>query len=517
MNKTKNMDEKARKMTRRNFLGVTSAATAAFTIVPSHVLAGHGLQPSDMVNVAGIGVGAQGSVDIQGVCSPDIPLARPPRTTTGQPYSKEQLAAMEKASAERGAAPRPAGGGGGPGFLAGSTLMAGQNKGKVNLANMYALCDVDSNYAGYVFKGYPKAKIYSDWREMLEKEKSIDAVIIATPDHNHAPIAAGFIKEKKHVYVEKPMAKTVFECRKLTELANQYDVVTQMGNQGHATEGSKKTVEWLQAGVIGPVREVYMSTDRPTWPQGNLIRPAGVPVPKNLNFDVWLGPAREKPYNPETTHFNWRGLWDYGTGVMGDGGAHEFDTTVWALNLDKVSGFKVQASATPFNADYFPQAEFITYEFPERYVQGSGYMPPVKVTWLDGGLMPPRPTSLGPGASITYCTLFIGDKGVIVQGSHGSLPQLLQAPPDFKGPDPWIPRTGNIFEDWIGSIKSGKKSNNDFSYSSKLTEIMLLSNVALKWISANTPIEYDMANMKVTNISDANFLLQYDYRSGWSL
>ncbi|MBN1340355.1 MAG: Gfo/Idh/MocA family oxidoreductase [Bacteroidales bacterium] len=512
-------------LSRRNFLGTVGAATAAFTIIPSHVMAGRGYQqPSDMVNVAGIGVGAQGGGDIQQVCSPDEAVIRPQRTSTGQPYTKEQLATLEKERASMaggGGAGGPGGGGrpgeGFPNFLAGSTLMAGQRSERVNLANIYALCDVDSNYAGHVFKGYPKAKIYSDWRVMLEKEPSIDAVVIGTPDHNHAPIAAAFIKAKKHVYVEKPMAKTVFEARRLAELAKQYDVVTQMGNQGHATEGSRQTVEWIQAGVIGNVREVHMSTDRPTWPQGNLTRPAGMRVPKTLNWDVWLGPAPEKPYHPDITHFNWRGLWDYGTGAMGDGGAHEFDTSVWALNLDKADRIKIQATATPFNDEYLPQSELVTYEFPERFTPGVGYMPPVTVTWYDGGLEPPRPAVLENGRSLTYCTLFIGDKGIMVEGSHGSLPQVIPYDPDFKGPDPWIPRTGNIFEDWIGAIRSGKKSSNDFSYAAKLTEIMLLANIALKTINSDTILEYDVPNMQITNLPVANDYLHYEYRQGWTL
>ncbi len=176
--------------------------------------------------------------------------------------------------------------------------MGAAGSGKViKLANIYAICDVDPDYSGHIIKGYPKAKVYSDWREMLDKEKSIDAVVIGTPDHNHAPIAAAFMRAGKHIYVEKPMAKTISECRKLAELAKETNVVTQMGNQGHATEGTRKTVEWIQSGVIGLVRDVQLSTNRPMgfWPQGDLKRPAGVAVPGNIKYDVWLGPAPEKP------------------------------------------------------------------------------------------------------------------------------------------------------------------------------------------------------------------------------
>jgi len=346
---------------------------------------------------------------------------------------------------------------------------------------------------------------------MLEKEKSIDAVVIGTPDHNHAPIAAAFMRAKKHVYIEKPMAKTIVECRKLAEIAKETGVVTQMGNQGHATEGTRKTVEWIQSGAIGNVKEVWLSTNRPLgfWPQGDMPRPAGGTAPQNLNYDVWLGPAPQKAYNADTVHFYWRGLWDYGTGAMGDMGAHIFDAPIWALNLGMPT--KIQASSSPYNSEYLPLCELVTYEFPAR-----GNMPPVKVHWCDGGLRPPRPEGLEAGRAMKDATYF-GDKGIITHASHGAMPEFIPAKADFKGPDPTIPRTGNIFEDWIDAIKNGKKSCNDFSISSKLTEIMLLTNIALKSQRANITLEYDAANMKITNLPEANSLFHYEYRSGWSL
>jgi predicted dehydrogenase len=315
----------------------------------------------------------------------------------------------------------------------------------------------------------------------------------------------------KHVYLEKPLAKTIYECRKLAEIAKETGVVTQMGNQGHAAEGSRRTVEWIQGDVIGRVREVHLSTDRPMgfWPQGDMKRPAGVPVPKNLNYDVWLGPAPNKPYNPEALHFNWRGLWDYGTGAMGDMGAHIFDAPIWALNLGIPT--KIQATSSPYSTDYMPLCELVTYEFPAR-----GYQPPVKVTWCDGGLRPPRPDSLEPKRAMRDATYY-GDKGIITHGSHGAMPELIPADPGFKGPDPWLPRTGNIFEDWIDAIKNRKKSCNDFSVAAKLTEIMLLTNIAVKHQLDDITLEYDAADMKITNLPEANSLFHYEYRSGWTL
>jgi predicted dehydrogenase len=513
-------NSRGKSLTRRGFIGTAGAAAAGFTIIPRYVMGGPGYTaPSDLINVAGIGVGAQGGGDIQQICSPDVPIVRPQRNSNGTPMTKEQLAEREARMAQfkRPAAPAaPAGQPAGQrpqGIDTNAPIQmgaAGQGR-TIKLANIYALCDVDPNYAGHIFRGYPKAKIYSDWREMLDKEKSIDAVVIGTPDHNHAPIAAAFMRAKKHIYVEKPMAKTIFECRKLAELAKETGVVTQMGNQGHATEGTRKTVEWIQGGVIGQVKEVWLSTNRPmgVWPQGDLKRPAGVPVPEGVKYDIWLGPAPEKPYNPDAFHFNWRGLWDYGTGAMGDMGAHIFDAPIWALNLGMPT--KIQATSSPYSTDYMPFCEMVTYDFPAR-----GNMPAVRVYWVDGGLRPPRPEKMEAGRAMRDATYY-GDKGMICHASHGAMPELIPADANFKGPDPTIPRTGNIFEDWIGAIKDGKKSSNDFSISSKLTEIMLLTNIAVKNQRANITLEYDAANMKITNLPDANSLFHYEYRNGWTL
>ena len=500
-------------LSRRKFLGTVGAATAAFTIVPRHVIAGSGQKaPSDLINIAGIGIGAQGAGNLSNICDPEVQTTRPQRTRTGQPLSKGQIAAQEQAAAARVAqAQQRTGQQGGPPRMAGG---GPPQRPPRKLANIYALCDVDSDYAGYVFARYPRAKVYSDWREMLDKEPSIDGVMVATTDHSHAPIAAAFMKQKKHVYVEKPMAKTIYECRKLAEIAKQYDVVSQMGNQGHASEASRRVVEWVRGGVVGNVREVHMWTDRPVgfWPQGDIQRPGAAKVPKNLNWDVWLGPAPDKPYNPEVCHFVWRGLWDYGTGAMGDMGAHIYDAPLWALNLGHPT--TIQATSTPYNNEYLPLAQTVTYEFPERFEPGIGYMPPVKVKWSDGGLLPERPAKLEPGRRVG--TVFYGDKGIMM-GGNAVMPTLVPGNPDFKGPDPWLERTGDIFEDWIGAIVNGKKACNDFSWASRVTEIMLLTNIAVLTQRANTTLKYDGENMKITNLPEANNYFHYEYRKGWSL
>jgi predicted dehydrogenase len=486
-----------KKFSRRNFIGTAGTALAAFSIVPSKVLAGRGYpQPSDMPNIACIGISNQGCSDIRQIATPDVPL---------KPLSNEYMAALPKPAQEYVS------------MVAHWEKMSANQSGAgkpFKLANIYALCDVDQNYASPVFAAYPKAKKYEDWRVMLEKEKSIDGVVIATPDHNHAPIAAAYIRQKKHVYLQKPLARTIYECRKLAELAKEYNIVSQMGNQGHALEGTRQTVEWIQSGVIGQVREVNCYTESAMWAQGNLKRPIGVKVPKNLNWDLWLGPAQEKPFNPEICHFVWRGLWDYGTGLMGDMGAHTLDAIVWALNLGYPKS--VQATSTAYSDDYYPLAETVEYEFPERFTQGVGYMPAVKVTWVDGGLKSYRPATLEEGRALQAVT-YIGEKGIIMHNTHGAMPELVPVDPGFKAPAPWIERTENNYKDWIDAIKAGKKSHNDFSISAKLAEIMLLTNIATRTQNINKTLEYDGKNMKITNIPEANTLMHYEYRKGWTL
>ena len=506
MRKDKQERQDGAKVSRREFLSTTGSAAAAFTIVPRHVLGGPGYQaPSDMVHVAGIGVGARGAQDIQGIADPDVPIERPQRSNTGQPLTPEQIAEREARraafaarDAERqrqgGQQPRPQ-----------------EEAGPRKLANIYALCDVDTEFAGHVFKGYPKAKVYQDFRKMLDEEKEIDAVVIGTPDHTHAVIAAYAMRMGKHVYVEKPLCKTVYECRELTRIAKAMNVVTQMGNQGHATEGSRQTVEWIQSGAIGLVREVQLSTNRPIWPQGDNPRPEGVSVPSSLDWDVWLGPAPMKPYDPEICHFNWRGLWDYGTGAMGDMGAHILDAAVWALNLGLPT--TVQASSSRYNDEFMPLAEMLTYEFPAR-----GEMPPVKLTWVDGGLRQPRPPGLEAGRPVEDA-VYLGDKGAMMHRSHGAEPRIIpeSAMQAYEQPQPWIPRTGDIYEDFIDAIKNGRKSSNDITVAAHLTEIMLLGNIAVRMAGENTTLEYDGVKGEFTNLPQANELLHYEYRAGWTL
>ncbi len=514
--------EESSKITRRSFLGKTSAVAVGMTIIPRHVMGGPGYKaPSDTPNIAGIGIGSQGGGDIQNIATMDVPSSQTIRNS----MSMETYAGIHRqgtgmfGGAPGGGAGAPAGAAAGrqstgaagneqpQGFDPNAPVQMG-NAGKepVHHANIYALCDVDSEYAAYMFKGYPNAKKYTDFRKMIDTEKSLDGVLIATPDHDHAVIAAYAMAAGKAVFVEKPMAKTIYEVRKLASLAKKYNVVTQMGNQGHNIEGTYKTIEWIQSGKIGKVREVHMWSNRPMWPQGYLTRPAEQPVPKNLDYDLWLGPAPQKPYNKDILHFNWRGLRDYGTGAMGDMGAHTFDAPILALNLGMPT--KIQATSTPFSEDYLPKGESVTYTFPAR-----GSSPEVTLTWSDGGIKPARPYSLEDDRALSEA-LYIGDKGMLMHGTHGANPSLIPNEPDFAV-EPWLERPKSVYVDFVEAIKEGRKTKNDFEVASKLTEIMLLTNIAVVSQQINCTLEYDAENMKITNLPEANDYFHYEYRKGW--
>lgn len=488
---------------RRNFLKTGAAAVTAFTIAPSTILGkanGH-MAPSDMVNIAGIGIGSQGGGDIQNIATPDVPIGR--RVSNGRQYggwTSYNYAGLKPPRKEFRASDQ-------------AVQMGDAGKKEFHHANIYALCDVDTDYASHIMAGYPKAKKYVDFREMLEKEKEIDGVLIGTPDHTHAYIAATAMLAGKHVFVEKPMAKTIQEVRYLTEMAKKTNRITQMGNQGHNIEGTYKTVEWIRSGAIGDVTEVHMWSNRPVWDQGYITRPAAEPVPEHLNYDLWLGPAPEKPYNHKTLHFLWRGLWDYGTGAMGDMGAHTFDAPIWALGLGMPD--RIQATSTPYNNEYLPASELCQYHFPARVVDGK-QMPEVNVYWSDGGIKLSRPKELEPDRALQEC-LYIGTKGMMQHGTHGANPELIPARPGWVEPEKTLARPKNIYVDWVEAIKENRKAANDFSIASKMTEIMLLTNIAVLSQQLNITLEYDAANMKITNCPEANQYFQREYRKGWEL
>lgn len=454
--------QKRNSLTRRHFLASATASTAfSFTIVPRHVLGGPGhTPPSERVNFAGIGAGGQGGGDIR------------------------QMAAL------------------------GATVVA--------------LCDVDQAHAAGTFKQFPKARVYKDFRQLLDKEeKNIDAVTVGTPDHIHAVASMDAIRRGKHVYCEKPLTHTIYEARQLTLAAAKHKVVTQMGNQGHATEGARLTNEWIQAGVIGDVREVHVWSDRAgkLWKQG-IGRPKQRPaVPSTLDWNLWLGPAPQRPYHPAYVPSKWRGWWDFGTGAMGDMGCHIVDHPVWALKLGSptsveavttLDGSEVDGKA---NFETYPIAAVIFYEFPAR-----GDLPPVKMTWHEGGLMPPTPGEMPRGTQLPKNgVLYIGSKGKMYHGSHGGMPHLLpqSLAEQARTVKATMSRSPGHHAEWLSACKGQGTAMSDFSYSGPLTETVLLGVLAQR--APGRRLEWDGTNLKVKNLPELNRYVHKAYRKGWSL
>ncbi len=385
--------------------------------------------------------------------------------------------------------------------------------------NIVALCDVDDERAAETYKAYPDTKKYRDFRVMLEKEKNIDAVVVATPDHTHTVAAMAAMELGKHVYVQKPLTKTVKEARMLTEAARKYKVVTQMGNQGHSGDGIRLICEWIWAGFIGNVREVYAWTNRPIWPQG-MERPKDTPpAPQTLDWDLWLGPAPQRPYNPAYAPFKWRGWWDFGTGALGDMACHIVDPVFWALKLKYPTS--VEACSTAVNGETAPLASIVRYHFPAR-----GDMPAVKLHWYDGGMMPERPEELEANMRMgdeDGGVLFVGDKGKLMCGCYAKSPRLLprEKMSELRNNMPEktlrrIPLGMDGHEkDWIRACKEGGEApSSNFDYAGPLTEMVVMGNLAIR---SGRPLEWDGENMKVINFEDANQYVHYDYRQGWTL
>lgn len=405
--------------------------------------------------------------------------------------------------------------------------MGAANLNACSKENIVALCDVDSAYGGKTFQKYPKARTYLDFRDMLDKEdKNIDAVVIATPDHTHAVIGMECIRRGKHVYLQKPLAHSIYEVRMLTEAARKHKVQTQMGNQGHSSDAIRMLNEWIQDGAIGPVREVYAWSDRPVggdpWSDFPVMaRPKETPpVPESFDWDRWLGPVAYRPYHPIYHPMSWRGWWDFGTGALGDMGCHILDPAFWVLNLGHPE--RVEAVTThciaEVAAETYPRASVVRYEFPAR-----GDMPPLKLTWFDGRLLPPRPKALEPGRKLgTNGALLIGDKGTIMHGSHGAggvriIPETQMKA--YERPAKSLSRvkdgSGGHERDWIRACKDGKTASSSFEYGGPLTEMVLLGVLAMRL--KNTMLEWDPVNMKVTNCDEADKYIRPAFRKGWTL
>jgi predicted dehydrogenase len=390
----------------------------------------------------------------------------------------------------------------------------------------------------FVDQQLPKLQRYRDYREMLETQKDIDAVIIATPDHMHAVIASAAMSLGKHVYVQKPLCWSVHEARHLAKKATETKVVTQMGNQGHSNDEARRGQEYLMAKAIGDIREVHVWTNRPLafWPQG-IPRPAALPanatprwnnrgvtdrlanamageypVTDRLSWDLFLGVAPDVDYHPLYHPFNWRGWVDWGQGALGDMGAHLIDHPVWGLNLGLPT--VIETTSTPFNQVCYPNATKTDYEFPAR--RG---MPAVKLVWYDGGLTPPRPEELGEERlNGEGGILYVGSKGKMLQNTYGQRPRLLPFDKhnDYGPPRERLPRVPhqNHEMNWVNAIKGKEEISSPFSYAAHLTEIMLLGVVSLR---ANAKLHYDAETGRITNNAAANDLLTRTYRQGYSL
>lgn len=372
--------------------------------------------------------------------------------------------------------------------------------------NIVAICDVNERTLGKVGTQHPRAERYTDYRKMLQQE-NLDAVVIATPDHHHAPATVRALQRGLHVYCEKPLTHTVEEARIVTKLAKQKGVATQMGTQNHEHPGYVRLVEHLKKQTIGQVHEVHVITDRPGnyWKQG-LARPTDhPPQPTYLQWDQWLGPAEQRPYSPLFAPFSWRGWWDFGCGAIGDMAIHLMDPAFWGLELG--GPVTVTSLGPPPLADCGPTWMITRFDFLKR-----GELAPCTVYWYEGVAQPPRniASELPMNGS-----LFIGEKGRIAT-PHGGQPILLpeETFKDFKGPDPFLPKSPGHHQQWIDACKTGSQTGSDFSYAGPFTEIVLLGNVAYR---SGQSIEYDPAKMQITNHQPANQFLTKDYRKGWQL
>lgn len=376
--------------------------------------------------------------------------------------------------------------------------------------NIVALCDVDDERAAKSYAKFPSARRYKDFRVMLEKQQDIDAVIVSTPDHTHAVAAVMAMRLGKHVYCQKPLAYCIHEARTMARVAAETGVATQMGNQAHAGEPLRRAVEVIRAGILGKVHEVHCWSNRPIWPQG-IQRPVQTPpVPATLDWDLWLGPAPVRPYNPAYVPFNWRGWWDFGTGALGDMGCHVMDMAYWALELGYP--LSVEAVSEGQTEEALPKSSVVTYEFPAR-----GEQPPVKLVWYDGGNLPSSELLDGedPGEN---GTIFVGDKGTI-QLNRGKnqrdwIFKPASIPDDFQTPPKTIPRVANEDVEWVTACKGGPAALSNFNQSGPFTEVVLLGNLAIR---AGKKILWDGENMKATNAPELDRFIRREYRQGWTL
>ncbi len=411
---------------------------------------------------------------------------------------------------------------------------------------LVALCDVDDRQAARSYKENPDAKRYKDFRKMYDEMGSdIDAVMVATPDHTHAVVAIPAIRMGKHVYCEKPLTHNIYEARLMATEARKHKVVTQMGNQGASGEGVRQTMEWIQSGLIGEIHTIQSWTNRPVWPQGVKLPTEKEPIPAELDWDLWLGPAQHRPFHPTYLPFNWRGWWEFGTGALGDMGCHVLDPVFKSMNLGAPD--RVEASLGTVYQGFFnqleltescPPASIIHFSFPKTKNHG-----PIQLSWYDGGILPKRPAELGsdePFGAAGGGALFEGTHGKLLCDVYGENPRLLPTSLNqFIQVDKTLPRvengSGGHMQDWFRACKEGGETSSGFDFAGPFTEAILLGNLALRGYyakveagkdsrgrmryqyPARTTLHWDAENMKITNVDIVNQFVKRAYRKGWEL
>jgi predicted dehydrogenase len=500
-----------RGLSRRRFLQ-GAAAFGAFSVVPRGVLGGGGqVPPSERLNVAFIGVGSQGlrvmldflrEPDVQAiaVCDPNRESADYPQWSESE-FRDRARSLLGATSGWDWLSPNR------PIQLTSTTRatsgVAGRDPCRRIVEAYYGARDPSGQYRG--------CAAYGDFRECLEKEKDLDAVVVGATDHLHAAIAVAAMKKGKHVFCQKPMTRTVHEARRMAEVAREAGVATQVAVGNQASEDTRVLREWLEDGAIGAVREVINWSSRPFWPQGLDRPPEPQPVPAGLDWDLWLGPAPERPFHRAYLPFVWRGWCDFGGGALGDMGCYSFDTIFRALKLEAPAS--VEASSTERHDDSFPLASIIHFDFPAR-----GAMPPVRLTWYDGGLKPPRLEELEAGAALPDEGLvFIGERGKILCRFNGGRPRLIpeERMKSYRQPAKTLPRSPGNVREWLDAAKGKKeKPGANFEFSGPVTEAVQLGNVALR---SGERIIWDRAGLKAANLPAADRYLRPEVRTGWTL
>ncbi|MCA9164353.1 MAG: Gfo/Idh/MocA family oxidoreductase [Planctomycetales bacterium] len=384
------------------------------------------------------------------------------------------------------------------------------NRGASNLAeirseNIMALCDVDRRYLNEMSARYPSAKTFSDFRELI-RHPELDAVVISTPDHTHYHAAMMAMGRGLHVYCEKPLAHSIWELREMAAAAERYKVVTQTGNQHHASAGYRRVVEIVQAGAIGHVGEVHAWTNRPIWPQG-VERPIrGQAIPEGLNWNAWLGPAPSRPYDGIYHPSGWRGWFDFGCGAIGDMGPHLLDPVVWALNLPLPA--TIEAESSEVNDETYPTWSVIRFEFVLNERQS-----PLRLCWYDGDKQPPESLTgikrLPPNG-----VLFMGERANLFAPQYGGAPIVIPHEPDasIELPEPYLPQSVGHHREWVEACKRQGKTSCDFAYGANLTEICLLGNIALR---SGKTIKWLAGQMQASNGIEVSHLVKREYRDGW--